>query len=88
MHRPVAAGNAMKMTYNPKEDTLRILFRNAPIHDSEVHQAGLILDFEQNGKIVGLELAAASKHITRPHMAAFLDATTQPEEEILTHEGR
>ena len=78
----------MKMTYNPKEDTLRILFRNAPIHDSEVHQAGLILDFDQHGKIVGLELAAASKHISRPHMAAFLDTAALPEEEIVTHDGR
>ena len=44
----------MKVTYNPKEDTLRILLCNAPIHESEVHRAGLTLDFDQTGKIVGL----------------------------------
>lgn len=56
----------MTVTYDPEEDTLRILFRNAPIHGSEVHPSGLILDFDQNGAILGLELASASDHISRP----------------------
>lgn len=77
----------MKMTYNAEEDTLRILFRNAPIHESEVHQAGLILDFDQHGKLVGLELASASKHISRPHMAGLHIVPVLPEEELLTRDA-
>jgi len=63
----------MKVTYNPKEDTLRILLCNAPIHESEVHRAGLTLDFDQTGKIVGLELSGASRHMSRPYTAEFLE---------------
>ncbi|HVK04406.1 MAG TPA: DUF2283 domain-containing protein [Armatimonadaceae bacterium] len=54
----------MTITYSPEEDTLRILFRNAPIHESEVHRSGLILDFDQHGGILGLELASASEHVS------------------------
>lgn len=56
----------MTVTYDPDEDTLRILFRNAPIHGSEVHASGLVLDFDQHGGILGLELASASAYISRP----------------------
>lgn len=62
---------AMKMTYDPQADTLRILFRSAPIHDSETHRGGLILDFDQQGKLVGLELAAASTLMSRPETLEF-----------------
>ena len=72
----------MKMTYNPEEDTLRILFRSAPIHESETHQAGLILDFDQHGKIVGLELADASTLMSRPETLEFLN------DSLLPHDAR
>lgn len=77
----------MKMTYNPQEDTLRILFRSAPIHDSETHQAGLILDFDQNGKIVGLELAEASTLMSRPETIEFPTGAVLPELSERTNNG-
>ena len=77
----------MKMTYNAEEDTLRILFRNAPIHESEVHHAGLILDFDQHGKIVSIELASASTHISRPHIAGLHIAPVVAETELLSHDA-
>jgi|GEM_PF-604533 Uncharacterized conserved small protein len=64
----------MTITYSPEEDTLRILFRNAPIHETEVHPSGLILDFDQHGGILGLELASASEHISRPEALAAVTA--------------
>jgi uncharacterized protein YuzE len=63
----------MKVTYNPGDDTLRILFRNAPILESETHRPGLILDYDQDGRIVGLELAAASEHLSRPYPAGLIE---------------
>ena len=65
----------MKVTYNPDEDKLRILFCNAPIQESEAHRAGLILDYGQNGKIVGLELSGASEHMSRPYTVDFAEKT-------------
>jgi uncharacterized protein YuzE len=33
--------------------------------ETESYRAGLTVDFDQEGKIVGLELASASRHISR-----------------------
>jgi uncharacterized protein YuzE len=63
----------MKVTYDPSEDTLRILFRNAPIQESETHRPGLILDYDQEGRIVGLELAAASEHLSHPYPVGLIE---------------
>ena len=63
----------MKVTYDLNGDTLRILFRNAPISETESHRSGLILDYDQQGRIVGLELADASEHMSRPHAMNFIE---------------
>lgn len=55
----------MTVLYDPEEDTLRILLRNAPIHASEVHPAGLVLDFDQDGGILGIEIASASHCVSQ-----------------------
>ena len=79
----------MKVTYNPGEDTLRILFRNAPIQESETHRAGLILDYDQEGRIVGLELASASEHLSRPYPAGMIESSPlQQTKELDTVTGR
>ena len=44
----------MKVTYNPDRDGLRILFSDAPIVHSTDEGAGLILDYDTNGAVVGL----------------------------------
>jgi uncharacterized protein YuzE len=63
----------MKVTYNPDGDKLNILFRSAPISETETHRPGLILDYDQQGRIIGLELANASEHISRPHALGFVE---------------
>ncbi|MEO7715582.1 MAG: DUF2283 domain-containing protein [Capsulimonas sp.] len=63
----------MKVTYNPDEDKLRILFCNAPIQESEAHRSGLILDYDQNGRIVGLELSDASEQMSVPYTVNFAE---------------
>jgi YD repeat-containing protein len=56
----------MKFTYNSEGDKLHILFRNAPIAESETHRPDLTLDYDQRGRLVSLELSSASEHIARP----------------------
>ncbi|HEY3856112.1 MAG TPA: DUF2283 domain-containing protein [Verrucomicrobiae bacterium] len=50
----------MKVTYDPQVDVLRILFRNAPIDESNEDKAGVIIDYDKDGNIVGLEVLNAS----------------------------
>lgn len=61
----------MKVLYDPDHDTMRILFRSAPIDRSVVEVPGLIVDYDTNGAVIGLELAEASRHIHDPRTVDF-----------------
>ena len=50
----------MKVYYDPEVDVLRILFSNQAIEESDEDKPGVIIDYDKNGNIVGLEVLAAS----------------------------
>jgi uncharacterized protein YuzE len=56
----------MKVTYDSDVDVLRILFRNAPIEESDEDKPGIIFDYDQEGNLVGLEVLNASQRIDNP----------------------
>jgi uncharacterized protein YuzE len=61
----------MKVTYDPEVDVLRILFSNAEIDESDDDKPGVILDYDKDGNIVGLEVLDASKRIENPHTIEY-----------------
>ena len=56
----------MKITYDPEIDLLRIIFRNAPIEESDEDKPGVIIDYDKEGHIVGMEILDASKRMDNP----------------------
>jgi uncharacterized protein YuzE len=56
----------MKITYNPDVDVLRILFRNAPIEERDEDKPGIILGYNKEGNLVGLEVLNASQRVDNP----------------------
>jgi uncharacterized protein YuzE len=56
----------MKVTYDPEVDVLRILFRDGPIEESDEDKPGVILDYDKEGNMVGLEVLNASQRIENP----------------------
>ena len=56
----------MKVTYDASIDVLRIVFRDAPIAESDEDKPGVILDYAEDGSIVGIEILDASKHVGNP----------------------
>ena len=56
----------MKVTYDPETDTLRVLFSKAPIDQSDEDKPGVILDYDKDGNVVGLEILDASKRMDDP----------------------
>jgi len=56
----------MKVTYDPEVDVLRIIFRNAPIEESDEDKPGVILDYDADGNVVGLEVLNASRRVENP----------------------
>jgi uncharacterized protein YuzE len=61
----------MKVTYDPEVDVLRILFREAPIDESDEDKPGIILDYDKDGNIVGLEVLNASKRVENPRSVEY-----------------
>ncbi len=56
----------MKITYDPIVDVLRIVFNGAIIEESNEDKPGVILDYDENGNIVGLEVLNASQMMDNP----------------------
>lgn len=56
----------MKITYDPEVDVLHIILSNAPIEESDEEKPGVILDYDKEGNVVGLEVLDASKRTENP----------------------
>lgn len=61
----------MKVTYDPEVDVLRILLSDAPIEESDEDKPGVILDYDKEGNVVGLEVLEASKRMTNPRAVEY-----------------
>jgi uncharacterized protein YuzE len=61
----------MKVTYEPEVDVLRVLFTNAPIAESDEDKPGVIIDYDKDGAIVGLEILDASKRVENPRSVEY-----------------
>ena len=61
----------MKVTYDPEVDVLRIILSNMPIEESDEDKPGVILDYDKDGNIVGLEILDASKRIENPRSVEY-----------------
>lgn len=61
----------MKITYDPVVDVLRVEFNHAPIEESDEEKPGIILDYDKEGNIVGLEILDASKRVENPRSVEY-----------------
>jgi len=59
------------VTYDPEVDVLRILLSDAPIEESDEDKPGVILDYDKDGYVVGLEILEASKRTTNPRSVEY-----------------
>lgn len=62
----------MKVTYDPKTDTLSVILKVAtPVAESDEDKPGIILDYDREGNLVSLEILDASKRVTDAHKVEF-----------------
>jgi len=61
----------MKVTYDPEVDVLRILFSNAAIEESDEDKPGIIIDYDKDGNVVGMEILDASKRMDNPRAVDY-----------------
>jgi uncharacterized protein YuzE len=62
--------DAVKVTYDPEVDVLRIVFRDAPVEESAEDRPGVILDYAA-GDVVALEILNASTRTDNPRAVDF-----------------
>ena len=53
----------MNVVYDPKTDTLTVVFRDVPVAESDEDKPGVILYYDSEGHLVGLEILDASKQV-------------------------
>lgn len=66
----------MKVVYDPEVDVLSLLLSDAPVAESDQDKPGVILDYDGDGNVVGLEILDASKRMANPMSVEY--AITPP----------
>lgn len=62
----ISAKNNMKVIYDRETDILTIIFTDAQIAESDEDKPGVILDYDENGNLVSLEILDASSRVSVP----------------------
>ncbi len=61
----------MKVKYDKELDILYITFKDVPVGESDEDKPGIILDYAEDGEIVGLEILKASTKIPFPTVIEY-----------------
>jgi YD repeat-containing protein len=56
----------MRVNYDAKTDTLTVIFREVPVAESDEDKPGVILDYDEAGNIVSIEVLDASRRVEDP----------------------
>ena len=61
----------MRITYDQEVDSLRILLSDEDIEESDEEKPGVIIDYDSQGDVVGLEVLDASTRIANPRALEY-----------------
>ena len=61
----------MKVKYDAEVDIMRIQFNDKPVSESDEEKAGIILDYDENGKVIGIEILDASQKMINPKSVEY-----------------
>ncbi|MDQ2695239.1 MAG: DUF2283 domain-containing protein [Pseudomonadota bacterium] len=62
----------MKVTYDLKTDTLTVILKSdVPVAESDEDKPGVILDYDEAGNLISLEILDASKRVTEARKIEF-----------------
>jgi len=61
----------MKATYDPKTDTLTLELKPGSVAESDEDKPGVILDYDADGNLIGIEVLDASKRVAQVQSMQF-----------------
>lgn len=62
----------MKFNYDPQVDALSIRFNDKPYFESDEVRDGVVFDYDNNGKIIAIEILDASKVLAKEKSRSFI----------------
>lgn len=74
-HQEILEGEAMKVKYDAKTESITVILREGvPIAESDEGKPGVILDYNEHGNLVSLEILDASSRVTDARTMEFTAA--------------
>jgi YD repeat-containing protein len=65
-------GRAVKVSYDPNTDTLSLILKeNVTVAESDEDKPGVILDYDEQGDLVSMEILDASRRVTEAKKMEF-----------------
>lgn len=61
----------MKVVYDPEKDILQISLVPHSVEETTQIAPGIVLDYDEDGQVVGMELRKASKRVDDPYAIAY-----------------
>ncbi len=61
----------MKIVYDPEKDILQISFLKGLVQETTQIAPGLVLDYDEDGNLIGLEVIKASKQVDDPYFISY-----------------
>ncbi|MFP3975772.1 MAG: DUF2283 domain-containing protein [Dehalococcoidia bacterium] len=59
----------MRITYDEEVDALYVRLKETPYHESDEIREGLILDYDESGNLIGMEIMDASDYLSPQELA-------------------
>ena len=56
----------MKIDYDAKKDTLKVVFRHGVVAESDESRPGVTLGYDRAGNLLSVEIVGASKRVDEP----------------------
>ena len=69
----------MKVIYDRETDTLSIILSDAPVAESDEEKPGVILDYDEAGNLISLEILDASTRVALPNCIEYQVPSTEKE---------
>lgn len=62
----------MKVIYDAEQDILQISFIEETVEETAQIAPGFILDYDEDGQVIGIELRKASQFVDNPYAIAYV----------------